>query len=155
MGMDSEWSPGYVSYNSQTKDSNRNVLTGSYQNYFHIYDVNTAADVVLQADKSAFKAKKIGAATKPGMKNGTKAGAKEGANLDAMDFNKKILHGSWHPRENTIAVSGNTCSVRASQLISALRDVDCGHGKFLFPFAMYFLYLTTLQNNLFIFAVDR
>ena len=24
--------------------------------------------------------------------------------LDTLDFNKKILHASWHPRENTIAV---------------------------------------------------
>lgn len=24
--------------------------------------------------------------------------------MDAVDFSKKILHGSWHPRENTVAV---------------------------------------------------
>jgi len=83
----------------------QSVLTGSYQNYFHIYDVNTTNDIVLQADKSAFKAKKIGAGAKPGMKNGTKPGVKDGVNIDAMDFNKKILHGSWHPRENTIAIA--------------------------------------------------
>ena len=85
----------------------RHVLTGSYHNYFRIYDVETTNDVVLQADKSAFKAKKIGA-NGPGVKgNGMKAPGpgKEGVNLDTIDFNKKILHGSWHPRENTIAVS--------------------------------------------------
>jgi hypothetical protein len=32
-------------------------------------------------------------------------------NLDTIDFNKKILHGSWHPRENTIAVSLLTLAV--------------------------------------------
>lgn len=85
----------------------RHVLTGSYHNYFRIYDVETTNDVVLQADKSAFKAKKIGA-NGPGIKgNGLKAPGpgKEGMNLETIDFNKKILHGSWHPRENTIAVS--------------------------------------------------
>jgi serine/threonine-protein phosphatase 2A regulatory subunit B len=81
-------------------------MTGSYHNYFRIYDVETGTDVQLQADKSAFKAKKIGGVGGPKGLAGAKAngGKKEGINTDAIDFNKKILHGSWHPRENTIAV---------------------------------------------------
>jgi len=84
----------------------RHVLTGSYHNFFRIYDVDTTNDVVLQADKSAFKAKKIGGPLpgKQGMKNGQR-GLREAMQLDTLDFNKKILHASWHPRENTIAVS--------------------------------------------------
>ncbi|EJD47942.1 protein phosphatase 2A regulatory subunit PR55 [Auricularia subglabra TFB-10046 SS5] len=88
--------------------SGSHVLTGSYHNYFKIYDVETTQDIVLQADKSAFKAKKIGGAKgAPGAKgNGIlKNGNKEGMNLEAVDFNKKILHASWHPRENTIAIA--------------------------------------------------
>jgi serine/threonine-protein phosphatase 2A regulatory subunit B len=85
------------------------VLTGSYHNYFRIYDTDTLNDVVLQADKSAFKAKKIGGPL-PGGKGGAKNGVKQNGLRDAMqletlDFNKKILHASWHPKENTIAVS--------------------------------------------------
>ncbi|KAG9001467.1 protein phosphatase 2A regulatory subunit cdc55 [Tulasnella sp. JGI-2019a] len=82
----------------------KQVLTGSYHNYFRIYDAHGTGEVVLQADKSAFKAKKIGGV--PG-KNGAKGSGfrKEGMNLDTIDFNKKILHGSWHPRENTIAIA--------------------------------------------------
>ncbi|KAH7105799.1 protein phosphatase 2A regulatory subunit PR55 [Auriculariales sp. MPI-PUGE-AT-0066] len=78
------------------------VLTGSYHNYFKIYDIETTQDIVLQADKSAFKAKKIG-----GKNNGVlkPAPGKEGINLEALDFNRKILHASWHPRENTIAIA--------------------------------------------------
>jgi serine/threonine-protein phosphatase 2A regulatory subunit B len=84
------------------------VLTGSYHNYFRIYDTDTLNDVVLQADKSAFKAKKIGGPL-PGLKAGAKNGLKQNGLRDAMqletlDFNKKILHASWHPKENTIAV---------------------------------------------------
>jgi len=77
------------------------VLTGSYHNYFRIYDVETTTDVVLQADKSAFKAKKIGinGGKNPGFKTG------KDMSLETIDFNKKILHGSWHPRENTIAIA--------------------------------------------------
>ena len=84
----------------------RNVLTGSYHNYFRIYDTDTLNDVVLQADKSAFKAKKIGGPLpgKPGAKN-RPGGMRDAMQLETLDFNKKIIHGSWHPRENTIAVS--------------------------------------------------
>lgn len=91
----------------------RHVMTGSYHNYFRIFDVETMNDnppndIVLQADKSAFKAKKMGAQgpNKGGLqKNGQRPGGlKEQMNLETLDFNKKILHGSWHPRENTIAV---------------------------------------------------
>ncbi|KAH8081134.1 WD40-repeat-containing domain protein [Filobasidium floriforme] len=83
------------------------VLTGSYHNYFRIYDVNETGDkdTVLQADKSAFKAKKIG-----GPKNAQKGapgatGKKDGLLTEGIDFAKKILHGSWHPQENTIAIA--------------------------------------------------
>ena len=85
----------------------RHVLTGSYHNYFRIYDTDTLNDVVLQADKSAFKAKKIGGPLpgNKGLKNGPRPGGlREAMQLDTLDFNKKILHASWHPRENTIAV---------------------------------------------------
>ncbi|KAJ3815259.1 WD40-repeat-containing domain protein [Lentinula lateritia] len=87
----------------------QNVLTGSYHNYFRIYDTDTLNDVVLQADKSAFKIKKIGGAA-PGQKLGAKNGArpnglKDMMALDALDFNKKILHASWHPKEATIAIA--------------------------------------------------
>jgi serine/threonine-protein phosphatase 2A regulatory subunit B len=46
-------------------DGNK-VLTGSYNNYFHIFDKDDDSDVVLQADKSAFKAKKLAGAKKKG-----------------------------------------------------------------------------------------
>lgn len=89
--------------------TSRHVLTGSYHNYFRIFDVETLNDVVLQADKSAFKAKKIGGPLPGnklgGAKNGMRPGGlRENMASDTLDFNKKILHASWHPRENTIAV---------------------------------------------------
>lgn len=62
------------------------VLTGSYHNHFRIYDVDESGinDTVLQADKSAFKAKKIG--------GGKKApGKKEGLQTENIDFAKKIV----------------------------------------------------------------
>jgi len=80
------------------------VLSGSYNNYFHIYDQKAEQDIVLQADKSAFKAKKIGAnKAGKGASNTTTAGGPNGKkgqsngkpiiDTENIDFNKKILHG--------------------------------------------------------------
>lgn len=84
------------------------MLTGSYSNYFHIYDRNGRNDIVLQADKSAFKAKRVGSTkNKPPVAAGKKPTKKEDFqnNLESLDFTKKILHASWHPRENTVALA--------------------------------------------------
>ncbi|KDE05543.1 protein phosphatase PP2A regulatory subunit B [Microbotryum lychnidis-dioicae p1A1 Lamole] len=100
----------------------QHVLSGSYNNHFHIYDKEATTDIVLQADKSAFKAKKIG-----GNKAKQGAGAKgaQGANkkpiidVDSIDFNKKILHASWHPRESTIAIAATNNLFLYSQTSSS------------------------------------
>jgi len=73
--------------------SHSQVLTGSYHNYFRIYDVNETGDkdTVLQADKSAFKAKKIGG-PKSAQKGAPGAtGKKDGLQTDNIDFAKKIV----------------------------------------------------------------
>lgn len=85
-------------------DNNSNVLTGSYNNNFYIYDRNGKNDVTLQADKSAFKAKRVGSA-KNKMMARTKNGKKDDINVESIDFTKKILHASWHPNENSIAIA--------------------------------------------------
>lgn len=107
----------------------KNVMTGSYNNNFMIYpsDPEKEMEVVLQADKSAFKAKKVGVPT-PISSSGTANGSgnKKGSSragspaagitgqggrmrkeTDAaqIDFNKKILHMSWHPFEDSIAIA--------------------------------------------------
>ncbi|OQO04176.1 Protein phosphatase PP2A regulatory subunit B [Cryoendolithus antarcticus] len=101
----------------------KNVMTGSYNNNFMIYPSEEGKDteVVLQADKSAFKAKKVGiptpmnAGTSPGAKDGKKSRGSSPAggaqrmrketDADQIDFNKKILHMSWHPQEDSIAIA--------------------------------------------------
>lgn len=117
-----------------------NVMTGSYNNNFMIYPSapDAETEVVLQADKSAFKAKKVGvptpmnsaasagsgngnaAGTGTGKKSGSRAAspaAGQGSRMrketdaDQIDFNKKILHMSWHPFEDSIAIAAtnNVC----------------------------------------------
>jgi serine/threonine-protein phosphatase 2A regulatory subunit B len=104
----------------------KNVMTGSYNNNFMIYPSEEGKDteVVLQADKSAFKAKKVGVPTpmNGGKDSGSTVGGKKGGSratspvggaqrmrketdADQIDFNKKILHMSWHPREDSIAIA--------------------------------------------------
>lgn len=103
------WVPDELYARLLTK-SCRHLLSGSYNNNFHIYDREGQTDVVLQADKSAFKAKKVGAQKGKMGLNGKAQG--KGANglrspidVDNIDFNKKILHASWHPKEDTIAIA--------------------------------------------------
>ncbi|KAL7746507.1 protein phosphatase 2A regulatory subunit cdc55 [Sorochytrium milnesiophthora] len=84
----------------------KSVLTGSYSNFFQIYDSEKSTPAIpLQADKSAFKAKKAGS-------NKNKTGAAAAAAVrrptpenTPLDFGKKILHASWHPQESSIAVA--------------------------------------------------
>ncbi|THV72554.1 MgPP2Aregb1, protein phosphatase regulatory beta sub-unit 1 [Aureobasidium pullulans] len=97
----------------------KNVMTGSYNNNFMIYPSEAGKDteVVLQADKSAFKAKKVGIPTPMNgakdKKGNSRANSPAGqgsrmrkeTDADAIDFNKKILHMSWHPFEDSIAIA--------------------------------------------------
>ncbi|TPX37895.1 hypothetical protein SeMB42_g06810 [Synchytrium endobioticum] len=87
------------------------VLTGSYSNYFHIYDCVNQQDTILQADKSTFKAKRAGSTkNRTGghpLSNSARKGSKKEdfANVDSLEYAKKILHASWHPRDGVIALA--------------------------------------------------
>jgi serine/threonine-protein phosphatase 2A regulatory subunit B len=77
------------------------VLTGSYHNYFNIYDRLSKNEVQLEATKVASKIKK------PVKMKGAKKKSKEELNPENIDFMKKTLHVAWHPTENTIAVGAS------------------------------------------------
>ena len=130
----------------------KHALTGSYNNNFMIYptaigaqhspgNAGTGGEILLQADKSAFKAKKSLAQQK-------KAAAARGASparggratpppsalsrasaldVDSMDFNKKILHLSWHPHEDTVAIAATNNVLPLS--LSLLHEL-CANGSF-------------------------
>ncbi len=78
------------------------VLTGSYHNYFSIYDRQSKNEVQLEATKVASKIKKP-----MKMKVGKKKGKEEGINPDSIDYSKKILHEAWHPENNIVAVGAS------------------------------------------------
>ena len=127
----------------------KNVMTGSYNNNFMIYpsDPDKDTEVVLQADKSAFKAKKVGIPTpmnaaggKDG-KKGSRANSPAGGqqrmrketDADQIDFNKKILHMSWHPQEVSIAIvaTNNVSLVLLFRLECPIADVTSSSSSFL------------------------
>lgn len=98
----------------------RNAMTGSYNNNFMIYPTDPAiqTETVLQADKSAFKAKKVGVpmpfnpyltAKNGGGRSTSPTGIgsrmRKETDADQIDFSKKILHMSWHPFEDSIAIA--------------------------------------------------
>ena len=68
---------------SASADGSR-IVSGSYNNHFLIHNTRTDQNVTLEAAR--------GRVTNP--------------NVTEMDFGKKALHVSWHPKENTLAVAG-------------------------------------------------
>ncbi len=105
----------------------KSIMSGSYNNNFMIYpdainsDEANESEIVLQADKSAFKAKKVGVPTLRNKKGGYNANGAGGGgpgtgvtnansmrrdlDFESVDFKKSILHLSWHPRENSVAIA--------------------------------------------------
>ena len=72
---------------------------GAYPNSPQYGDDDTQEEIVLQADKSAFKAKKTGERRR------LMSGVGTGDHNDYIDFKKSILHLSWHPQENSVAIA--------------------------------------------------
>lgn len=78
------------------------ILTGSYNNFFRIFDREQKSGVCLEATcenmrpKMPLKQKKI---TTTGKRK------KDEISVECLDFNKKILHIAWHPKEDIIALA--------------------------------------------------
>lgn len=61
-------------------------------------------EIILQADKSAFKSKKVGHGDQTTRRR-LMSGVGTGDHNDYIDFKKSILHLSWHPQENSVAIA--------------------------------------------------
>jgi hypothetical protein len=92
---------------------------GSYHNYFRIFDVETLNDVVLQADKSAFKQKKIGGPL-PGNKLGAKNGVRPGGLREAMQVSSGQNNALFVIGEHTFTTS----NAQPSTSLPAKRGMD-------------------------------
>jgi len=74
------------------------MLTGSYHNNFHIFDQAGKYHETIEASK--FTKGKHGSAIKGKVKKAV-------VTTENIDFGKKILHSSWHPKENVIAIAAS------------------------------------------------
>lgn len=70
----------------------------------HLDDDDEQEEIILQADKSAFKTKKLGL-TELSARRRLMNGMGTGDHNDYIDFKKSILHLSWHPQENSVAIA--------------------------------------------------
>ncbi|KAM5241124.1 serine/threonine-protein phosphatase 2A 55 kDa regulatory subunit B delta isoform 2-T2 [Hipposideros larvatus] len=78
------------------------IMTGSYNNFFRMFDRNTRRDVTLEASRENSKPR---ASLKPRKVCTGGKRKKDEISVDSLDFNKKILHTAWHPAGNVIAVA--------------------------------------------------
>jgi len=67
------------------------LITGSYHNYVHIYDI--------QSRRTSSLRMKLG--------RGPSKKSDIDLNADDIDFNKKVLHVAWHPQDDIVAVAAN------------------------------------------------
>ncbi|MGH0181534.1 UNVERIFIED_CONTAM: hypothetical protein FKN15_007128 [Acipenser sinensis] len=77
-------------------------MTGSYNNFFRMFDRGQKKDVTLEASRESSKPRAV---LKPRKVCGGGKRKKDELSVDSLDFNKKILHTAWHPQENIIAVA--------------------------------------------------
>ncbi|TSY55763.1 Serine/threonine-protein phosphatase 2A 55 kDa regulatory subunit B beta isoform [Bagarius yarrelli] len=78
------------------------IMTGSYNNFFRMFDRNTKRDVTLEASRENSKPRAV---LKPRKVCVGGKRRKDEISVDSLDFSKKILHTTWHPSENIIAVA--------------------------------------------------
>uniref|UniRef100_A0A8C8ENC0 Serine/threonine-protein phosphatase 2A 55 kDa regulatory subunit B n=1 Tax=Oncorhynchus tshawytscha TaxID=74940 RepID=A0A8C8ENC0_ONCTS len=78
------------------------VMTGSYNNFFRMFDRGQRRDVTLEASREGSKPQQV---LKPRKVCADGKRKKDEISVDSLDFNKKILHTAWHPQDNVIAVA--------------------------------------------------
>eukprot|EP01089_Gocevia_fonbrunei_P010423 TRINITY_DN2315_c0_g1_i1.p1 TRINITY_DN2315_c0_g1~~TRINITY_DN2315_c0_g1_i1.p1 ORF type:complete len:422 (-),score=72.97 TRINITY_DN2315_c0_g1_i1:87-1352(-) len=78
-------------FECSTNKTGDHLLTGSYNNYFQVYDI--------RGEKTKPLRIKLGRG--PTRKSDVQL------NADDIDYNKKVLHAAWHPQDDIIAVAAN------------------------------------------------
>ena len=96
------------------------ILSGSYHNFFKSFCRSTRQENMFECSRESAKPKHIlkpkriinnsnqntaGNILTPATQNNNKRNKKDEINVDSLDFSKKILHTSWHPKENIIAIA--------------------------------------------------
>lgn len=77
-------------------------MTGSYNNFFRMFDRSCQQDVTLEASRENGTPQSV---LKPRQVSTGGKRKKDEICVDSLDLNKKILHSAWHPLNNIIAVA--------------------------------------------------
>lgn len=80
----------------------RHVITGSYNNFFRIFDRESKKEVTLEASRENVKPKTV-LKSKKVCQGGRKK--KDEISVDSLDFTRKILHTAWHPHHDVLAIA--------------------------------------------------
>jgi serine/threonine-protein phosphatase 2A regulatory subunit B len=82
--------------------NDRHIMTGSYNNFFRMFDRESKRDLTLEASREHAKPRQV---LKPRKVCTGGKRKKDEIAVDCLDFNKKILHTAWHPHEPIVAVA--------------------------------------------------
>ncbi|PIO62594.1 hypothetical protein TELCIR_15844 [Teladorsagia circumcincta] len=90
--------------------SNRHVLTGSYHNLFRTYARGSSEAKMWEArpqePHSLLRTRRVcGGAGARAQRGRRPQNNDDELAADALDFNRKILHVAWHPKDNIIALA--------------------------------------------------
>ena len=82
---------------------NRKLITGTYNNFFRIFDRQSKEDYCYEASRDMTTLGQILRHKKVTQTAARKR--KDEVGVDSLDFNRKILHAAWHPRDNILAIA--------------------------------------------------
>lgn len=85
------------------KGDDTQIMTGSYNNFFRMFDRGASKwESTFEASRENVRP---GQLLKPRKVCVTNKRKKDEISVDCLDFNKKILHSAWHPKDNVLAVA--------------------------------------------------
>jgi len=83
-------------------DWRRFTMTGSYNNFWRVFDRESKHDTTYEACREHLAPKQL---LRPRRVCTSGKRRKDEIGVDCLDFNRKILHTAWHPTENVIALA--------------------------------------------------
>ena len=84
----------------QTPD--RKLITGTYNNFFRIFDRSGQNDYCYEASRDMTT---LGQILRHKKVTQTAKRKRDEVSVEHLDFNRKILHAAWHPRDNILAIA--------------------------------------------------
>lgn len=85
-----------------TQLPNRKLITGTYNNFFRIFDRSRQNDYCYEASRDMTT---LGQILRHKKVTPTAKRKRDEVSIELLDFNRKILHAAWHPRDNILAIA--------------------------------------------------